>query len=91
MYFSIEDHDVLQKYNTTWNKISTDRKKNWITSLSTIFNKEYLKTKRKAHGDEVTDFYNKEIPNVDSNHTCLEIISLDSALKKDDNCYPQVF
>ena len=51
MYFLIEDHDVLEKYNTTWDKISTDIKKNSITSLSTIFNKEYLKTNRKAHGD----------------------------------------
>ena len=28
---------------------------------------------------------------VDSNHTCLAVISLDSALKKDENYYPQVF
>ena len=35
--------------------------------------------------------FNKEIPMVDSNHTCLAVISLDSALKKDDNYYPQVF
>ena len=27
----------------------------------------------------------------DSNHTCLAIISLDSALKKDDIFYPQMF
>ena len=27
----------------------------------------------------------------DSNHTCLAIISLDSALKKDDIFYPQIF
>ena len=24
-------------------------------------------------------------------HTCLAVISMDSALKKDDNCYQQVF
>ena len=29
----------------------------------------------------VTDFYDKEIPKVDSNHNLLSIISLDSALK----------
>ena len=40
---------------------------------------------------KVTDFYNKEILKVDSNHTCLAVISLDSALKKDENYYPQVF
>ena len=34
----------------------------------------------KSHGDELTDFYFKEIPN-----------SLDFALKKNDNYYPQGF
>ena len=28
---------------------------------------------------------------MDSNHTCLPVISLDSALKTDENYYPQVF
>ena len=50
-----------------------------------------MKTKIKSHGDEVADFYNKKIPKVDSNHTCLAVISLDSALKEDENYYPQVF
>ena len=49
-----------------------------------------MKTKIKFHGDEVTDLYDKKVPKVDSNHTCLAVISLDSALKKDDNYYPQV-
>ena len=43
------------------------------------------------HGDEVANFYDNEIRRVDFNHTCLSIISLDSALKRDGNCYPQVF
>ena len=30
----------------------------------------------------ITDFYDKEIPKVDPNHTCLAEISLDSALNK---------
>ena len=43
-------------------------------------------------GNEVTDFFGKEIPDVDSNHTCLAVISLDSALKKKkENYYLQVF
>ena len=45
----------------------------------------------KSHSDEVTDFYNKEIPKVDCNHTYVAVITLDSALKKDENCYPQLF
>ena len=56
-----------------------------------VSNKSFLKTKLKSHGDEVADFYDKKIPELDSNHTCLEVISLDSVLKKDDNYYQQVF
>ena len=41
-------------------------------------------------GNEITDFYDKEIPKVDSNHTCLAIIGLDFALTKDKNHNPQV-
>ena len=50
-----------------------------------------METKTKSHDDEVTDFYDKRIPKVDSNYTCLTVISLDSALKKDDSYYLQVF
>ena len=50
-----------------------------------------MKSKIKSHGDEVTDFYDKKIPKVDSNYTCLAVIGLDSFLKKDENYYSQVF
>ena len=36
-------------------------------------------------------FMIKKLPKVDSNHTCVAVISLDSALKKDRNYYPKVF
>ena len=36
-------------------------------------------------------FYDKEIPKVDFYHTFLTLISSDSALRKDENYYPQVF
>ena len=49
-----------------------------------------IKTKKKNNRDETTDFYNKETPKLDSNHTCLAVINLDSALRKDEN-YLQVF
>ena len=50
-------------------------KKNLIASLSIII---------RSHGDEVTDFYDKKFPKLYlsyHNHTCLPVISLDSALK----------
>ena len=50
-----------------------------------------MKTKIKCYGDEATDFQDKEIPKVDSNHTFLALSSLNSALNKDRNFYPQVF
>ena len=50
-----------------------------------------MKTKLKSCSEEFTCFHDKKIPNVDSNHACLAVISLDSALNKDGNYYPQVF
>ena len=50
-----------------------------------------MKTKIKSHGDRVTDFYGKNLPKVDSNHTCLAALTLGSSLKEDDNYYPLAF
>ena len=85
----IEDDDILEKYNTVWDKVCSDIKKEFDSKP--LHNKEFLKTQIKSHGDEATDFYDKKIPKVVSNHTCLALISLDSALKKDEDYYLQVF
>ena len=87
--FLIEDDDILKKYNTIWDKVSADIKKEFDSKP--IYNQEFLKTKIKSHGDKVTDFYDKEIPKVDPIHTCLAVSSFDSALKKDGNYYLQAF
>ena len=89
MYSLTGDDDLLEKYNTVWDKVSVDIKKEFDSKPA--YNKEFLKTKIKSHGDEVTDFYDKEIPKVDSNHTCLAVINLDFALKKDDRYYTRKF
>ena len=89
MYFLIGDDDLLEKYNTIWDKVIAHIKKEFDSKP--VYNKNFLKTKIKSYGDKVTDFYNKEIPNVDPNHTCLAVISLDSALKKDENYHLEVF
>ena len=47
--------------------------------------------KIKSYGDEAIDFHDKQIPKMDSNYTCLVVINLDSALKKYENYYLQVF
>ena len=46
-----------------------------------------MRTKIKSYGVEYTDFYDKEIPKVDSNHPYLAVTNLDSSLKKDKNYY----
>ena len=58
MYFLIEDDALLEKYNTIWDKVSADIKKEFDNEP--VYNKEYLKRKIKSHDDEVTDFYDKE-------------------------------
>ena len=50
-----------------------------------------MKTKTKSDCDEVTNFDNKEIPKVDSNHACLAVISNSALKKKNENYYLQVF
>ena len=67
MYFLIEDDKLSEKYNTIWDKVSVDIEKKFDSEP--VYKKEILKTKRKSHGDDVTDFYDKEIPKIDSNHT----------------------
>ena len=40
---------------------------------------------------KLRDFYDKGVPKGESNHTCLAVGSLDSAMNKDRNYYLQVF
>ena len=79
MYF-LTEYDLLKKNNTVWDKVSADIKKEFDNKP--VYNKELLKTKIKCHGEEVTGFYEKEILKVESNYTCLAVISLDFVLKK---------
>ena len=89
MYFLIEQDDLLGKYNAIWDKVNADFKKDFESEPAYI--KSFLKNKIKSSDDKVTDFYNKELPNVASNHIFLTVISLNSILRKDEKCYPQVF
>ena len=93
MYFLIEDHDLLQKYNTALDLLFTISalilKENLIANLSTI--KKILKTNLKSYSDEIIDFHDKQIRQEGSDYTCLAVITVNSPLKKDKNYYLQVF
>ena len=51
MYFFIEDDDLLEKYNTVWDKLSANIKKK--LDSEPVYNKKHLRTKIKSHGDEI--------------------------------------
>ena len=69
----IEDDDLLEKYNAFWDKFSILYKKQFDNEP--VYNKKFLETKLKSHGNEVTDFDDKKTLKVDCNHTCLAVIS----------------
>ena len=48
MYFLIENNDLLDKYNTIWDKVSADIKKQFASWP--VYNKKFLVTKVKYHG-----------------------------------------
>ena len=50
-----------------------------------VYNKKFFKAKIKSHGDKLQVFTVRKF--LDSNHTCLAVISLDSALKKYEHYY----
>ena len=60
MYFLIEHDVLLEKSNTIWDKVSADTKKEFDSEP--LYDKEFLKTKIKSHGNEVTDFYDEKNP-----------------------------
>ena len=59
MYFLVEDDDLLEKYNTIWDKFNAGIKEEFDSEP--VYNKSYLKTKIKSHGNEVRIFYDKKI------------------------------
>ena len=67
MYFLIENNDFLEKYSTIWDNIGSDIKTEFDSKP--VYNKNVLKTKIESQGDQITSFYDKKIPKVNSNHT----------------------
>ena len=58
MYFLIEDDDLLEKYNTIWDKVSAHIKKEF--NIKPVYNRNYLKTKIKSQGDKLEIFMIKK-------------------------------
>ena len=50
-----------------------------------------MKTKTKFYSDRAAGFHFEKFPKSGSDYTCLAVIDVDSALKKDGNYYQQAF
>ena len=59
-FFWLKMKTYWKKYYAIWDKVSADIQKEF--DCKPVYNKKVLKTKIKSHGDEVTHFYDKEIP-----------------------------
>ena len=49
MYFLIDDHELLEKYDTIQDKFSADIKEEFDSEP--VYNKKFWKTKIKSYGD----------------------------------------
>ena len=49
MYFLIEEDDVLESFNTIWDKFRADIKKDFDSEI--VYNKHFLKTKKKNNNN----------------------------------------
>ena len=69
----MKDKDLLEKYNTIWDIVSSHIKKEFYSKP--VYNKKF-------YGDETADFHNKKMSNKGSDYISLAIMNVDSTLKK---------
>ena len=86
IYLLLKIITYLKNIILFWDNFSTDTKDEFDREC--VYEKIIFQKEIKSNGDEVTDFYDKEISKMES---CLAVTSMDSALKKDENDYLQVF
>ena len=89
MYFLLEEDGLLGKYNTIWDKVSTDTNKEFVSKP--VYNKKSLKTEINSSVRKLQISTLKKFLKWTLIMLLLAVISLDSALNKDRNYYPKVF
>ena len=77
MYFLIGDDDLFEKQSTVWDKVSADIKKAFDNKP--MYDNFFFKTTIKSYSDKAVDFNVKD--------TCLAVIKIYSAFKKDGHYY----
>ena len=61
LYNDYKGDELSEQNITIWDKVSPNIKKQFDSEP--VYNKKFLKTKMKSHGDEFTDFYDKKLFN----------------------------
>lgn len=89
VFIFIDDDDLLEKYNTICGIDTSDIKEGF--NSEPVYNNLFLKTKIKSYGDKAINFPDKEMTKIGSSHTCLNVILIESAFKKEKNYYHQNF
>ena len=83
----------MKKYSTISDKVTAGIKKE--LDSKPVYNKCFWKPKQNLALMKLQiknkESHDKEIFKAGSNHTFLAVITIDSALKKEENYYPQVF
>ena len=80
---SIEDDELLRKYNDIWNEVSNSTKKQF--DREPFYNDKLVKIKIKYLAVMRLQIFTMK------NYICLAVLSIDFVLKKDENYYRQVF
>ena len=84
MSFLIEDHELLEKNNKIWDKVSNSIKKGF--DGDPVYNEEYLRTKIKSYEGKINkNSDGGKMPKEDSQCICLSVIHF---FKTGKNYYP---
>ena len=86
MNFSVNNEEILKKYNAIWDKINCLFKKQFDSKP--VYNNKYIKAKINSYN---TNFYGNKTPKTGEHHTCLSVMLLDSIVNVDKKYYPQMF
>ena len=90
MSFLIKNDEVWQKYEDNWDVIKN--KLNIKFHSQPVYENKYLKAEvREFNGNIKTNFLGNNVPEENTYYTCIACITLDSVLKMNKKCYPQVY
>ena len=86
MNFSVNDEEILEKYNRVWDKIKNLFKKKFDSEK--VYNNKCIKAKINLY---YTNFYGDKTAIEGEHYTCFSVILVDSIVNVDKIYYLQIF